>query len=121
VLWHLVLLTPRPDLTTAERRRFADAFRKAVSKIPSVRAVRFGRRIILGAGYERDAHGATFIAIVEFDDGAGLQAYLSHAAHEELAGHFGQSLSAATVYDFEMLAEDGMALRDVLEPFIEEL
>ena len=120
MLWHLVLLTPRADLTTAERRRFADAFRDAVSDIPSVRAVRFGRRIAHGAGYEQDAPAAAFIAIVEFDDRAGLQAYLSHASHQELARHFGQSLSAAMVYDFEILADKGLALREVLEPFIDD-
>ena len=120
MLWHLVLLTPRADLTTAERRRFADAFRQAVSEIPSVRAVRFGRRITHGAGYEQDAPGAAFIAIIEFDDRAGLQSYLSHAAHDELAAHFGQFLSAAVVYDFEMLADDGAQLRGALEPFVED-
>jgi hypothetical protein len=121
VLWHLVLLKPRADLTTAARRRFADAFRQAVSVIPSVRAVRFGRRVTHGAGYEQDAPDpAGFIAIVEFDDRAGLQAYLAHAAHEELAAHFGQLLSAAIVYDFEMLASNGTELRGALEPFIGE-
>ena len=49
-----------------------------------------------------------------------LQAYLAHAAHVELAAHFGQFLSAAIVYDFEMLAENGAELRGALEPFIGE-
>jgi len=121
VLWHLVLLKPRADLTTAERRRFADAFRQAVSVFPSVRAVRFGRRVTHGQGYDQDApDAAAFIAIVEFDDRAALQAYLAHAAHDELAAHFGQFLSAAIVYDFEMLAENGAELRGALEPFIGE-
>jgi hypothetical protein len=120
VLWHLVLLTPRAELTTVERRRFADAFRQAVSEIPSVRAVRFGRRITTGAGYEQHADAAAFLAIVEFDDRAGLHAYLAHAAHKRLAAYFGQSLSAAMVYDFEMLAENDAELRGALEPFIEE-
>ena len=118
MLWHLVLLKPRANLTTAERRRFGDAFRQAVSVIPSVRAVRFGRRVTHGAGYEQDAPDAA-AAIVEFDDREGLQAYLAHAAHDELAAHFGQFLSAAIVYDFEMLVENGAELHGALEPLIE--
>jgi hypothetical protein len=120
VIWHLVLLTPRADLPTAERRRFADAFRRAVTEIPSVRTVRFGRRVTHGAGDEQDGRATPFIAIIEFDDQAGLQAYLSHASHDELAAHFGRFLSSAIVYDFEMLAEKPAELRGALEPFIEE-
>jgi hypothetical protein len=41
-------------------------------------------------------------------------------AHDELAAHFGQFLSAAIVYDFEMLVENGAELRGALEPFVGE-
>ena len=122
MVWHVVLLNPRVDLPAADRRRFAEAFRRAVASIPSVRGVRFGRRITHGAGYERHAPDAgAFLAIVEFGDRAGLQEYLAHPAHDELAATFGQSLSAALVYDFEMLAENGSELREALEPLIEDL
>lgn len=121
MLWHLVLLKPRPDLPAAERRRFADAFRQAVTAIPSVRGVRFGRRTTHGAGYEIHApDAASFAAIVEFDDLAGLRAYLTHPAHEELGALFGQSLSAAIVYDFEMLAADAADLPAALEPLVDQ-
>jgi hypothetical protein len=122
MIWHVVLLKPRGDLRAAERRRFADAFHRAVTGIPSVRGVRFGRRTIHGAGYETHAADAgAFIAIVEFADRAGLRAYLEHPAHTELAARFGESLAAAMVYDFEMLAEDEGGLRHALEPLIEKL
>ena len=121
MLWHVVLLKPRPDLTAVDRRRFADAFRRAVTEIPSVRGVRFGRRTTHGAGYEPHAPDAgAFIAIVEFDNRADLQAYLRHAAHDELGALFGQALSAAIVYDFEMLADGSGDLRGALEPLIDE-
>jgi hypothetical protein len=42
------------------------------------------------------------VALVDFDDLAGLQAYLRHPAHEELGARFGQSLRSAVVFDFEV-------------------
>jgi hypothetical protein len=121
MVWHLVLLKPRADLPAAARRRFADAFRQAVTAIPSVRGVRFGRRTTHGAGYEMHAPDtAAFAAIVEFDDLAGLRAYLTHPAHEDLGVLFGQSLSGALVYDFEMLAADAADLPTALEPLVDE-
>ena len=120
MVWHVVLLKPRTDLRPDERRQFVDAFQRAVTAIPSVRGVRFGRRVTHGAGYERNAPDAgAFLAIVEFDDRAGLEAYLSHPAHQELGVAFGESLSAALVYDFEMLAENRGGLGAALAPLID--
>lgn len=122
MVWHLVLLKPRADLAAGGRRQFADTFRQAVSAIPSVRGVRFGRRLLHGAGYERMAPDAgDFVAIIEFDDRDGLQRYLAHPAHDALGAAFGELLSAALVYDFEMLAGNRGELIAALEPFIEDL
>ena len=122
MVWHLVLLKPRADLATGGRRQFADTFRQAVSAIPSVRGVRFGRRLLHGADYERTAPDAgDFVAIIEFDDRDGLQRYLAHPAHDALGAAFGELLSAALVYDFEMLAGNRGELIAALEPFIEDL
>jgi hypothetical protein len=106
MIWHLVLLKPRPDLGASDRRAFVEAFRRAVTEIPTVRGVRFGRRTAHGAGYEQVApDAADYLAVIEFDDRAGLETYLSHPAHDELGVCFGQSLAAAMVYDFELLAD----------------
>ena len=122
MVWHLVLLKLREELAAVERRQFADTFRQAVSAIPSVRGVRFGRRLLHGAGYERLAPDAgDFVAIIEFDDRDGLQRYLAHPAHDALGAAFGELLSAALVYDFEMLAGNRGELIAALEPFIEDL
>ena len=43
-----------------------------------------------------------YVAVIDFDDIAGLQTYLRHPAHGELGERFGQSLSGALVYDFEV-------------------
>jgi hypothetical protein len=103
VVTHLVLLKPRGDLSPDDRRAFVEAFERAAREIPSVRGVRIGRRIRHGAGYEQGApDAADYLAVLDFDDLAGLQAYLRHPAHEPLGARFGDSAAAALVYDFEM-------------------
>jgi len=99
---HLVLMKPRPDLPAVEREAFVAAFERAVREIPSIRAVRIGRRIVHGAGYEASSPHAEYVAAIDFDDLAALQAYLRHPAHEELGARFGTSLSWALVADFEV-------------------
>jgi len=99
---HLVLMKPRADLTLGNRQAFVDAFDRAMREIPTVRGVRIGRRITHGAGYEPSAPTMDYIAIIDFDDLAGLQMYLRHPAHQELGRLFGQSLSGSLVYDFEV-------------------
>ena len=109
---HLVLLKPRPDLSDAQRENLVAAFERALREIPSVRQARVGRRIVLGAGYEeRMPDTVDYLVAVDFDDAAGLAAYLKHPAHDELGERFGDSLAAALVYDFEDVGLD--ALRDL--------
>jgi hypothetical protein len=96
-------MKPRADLTDVDRAALVAAFERAARAIPTVRAVRIGRRVVHGAAYESSApDAADYLAIVDFDDLAGLQTYLRHAAHDELGARFRQSVSAATVYDFEV-------------------
>lgn len=106
---HVVLMKPRADLTAVARTALVDAFERAVREIPTVRGVRIGRRIAHGAGYEDSAPDtADYLAMIDFDDLAGLQAYLRHPAHEQLGARFGESLSAALVYDFEVGGTDAL-------------
>jgi hypothetical protein len=103
MLTHLVLMTPRPDLSVADRGALIDAFERAIREIASIRHVRVGQRIVHGAGYEATAPDiGEYLAVIDFDDLAGLQAYLRHPAHEELGARFGESLRSAVVYDFEV-------------------
>ena len=102
MVWHLVLMKPRPDLANEDRRALIGAFDRACREIPTVREVRVGRRMTLGAGYEAGVpDAADYMIAVGFDDRAGLQTYLRHPAHEELGARFRLSLSSAWVYDFE--------------------
>jgi hypothetical protein len=104
MLLHVVLFRPRPDLSDADRRGLGAALESALRDIPSIRRFRVGRRVVHGAGYEalmrEDLECA---AIVEFDDLAGLQAYLRHPAHQQLGTRFMSSLSASAMYDYEMV------------------
>jgi hypothetical protein len=103
VVSHVVLMKPHPDLSAADRDAFVVAFERAVREIPSIRAVRIGRRVTHDAGYEGSARDAAdYVALIDFDDLDGLQTYLRHPAHDELGAHFGVSLSSALVVDFEV-------------------
>jgi len=100
---HVVLMKPRADLSAADRGAFITAFERATRDIPSVVGVRVGRRVKHGAGYEAAApDAADYFAAIDFENLAGLQAYLRHPAHEELGARFGASLNSAMVYDFEI-------------------
>jgi hypothetical protein len=103
VIVHLVLFTPRVDLSPDERRRVASALAEATRGIPSVRRVRVGRLMRHGAGYEQtQASAPELAALIEFDDLAGLQAYLAHALHEPLATLLDASVSSMAAYDYEI-------------------
>ena len=43
-----------------------------------------------------------YAALFDFDDLAGLKAYLEHPAHEALATRFFEVLDEALMYDFEL-------------------
>jgi hypothetical protein len=107
---HVVLLSLKPELPHSERRALADAFVRAAREIPTVRGVRIGRRVTHGAGYEAGALPFEFLAIVDFDDLPGLQAYLRHPAHAAVGDQFGrifdvsegEARGEAAVFDFEV-------------------
>lgn len=104
---HLVLFRPRPDLSPSDRQGLADAFSTAISEIPSVRRVRVGRRVTHGRPYEQLMRtDYSYAAILEFDDLAGLQAYLRHPAHDALATRFFTAFEEALMYDFDL--KDGV-------------
>jgi hypothetical protein len=100
---HVVMMKPRLDMSADDRHALVASFERAIREIPTVRAVRVGRRVVHGAGYEQTAPDvADYLIVIDFDDLDGLQTYLQHPAHMEVGARFGQSLSAALVYDFEV-------------------
>ncbi len=112
MLWHVVLMKPKANLTAADRAAFAALFERAVQAIPTVRDVSIGRRVTHGASYEAGMPDtADYLAVIAFDDVEGLQAYLRHPAHEEIGVKFGESLSSALIYDFDLTAIGDVAKR----------
>jgi hypothetical protein len=112
MVFHLVVMKPRADLSPSERDRLVAAFELAIAEIPTVRHVRVGRRVTHGAAYEaRMPDAADFFILIEFEDLAGLAEYLRHPAHEELGARFNDSLAAGFVWDFEEAGLD--RLRDL--------
>jgi hypothetical protein len=99
---HVVLMMPKADLSDVERQAFIDAFEGAVRAIPAVRGVRVGRRVVFGAGYEALAPAVNYLAVIDFDDMAGLREYLEHPAHHELGAMFYRCLSTGMAWDFEV-------------------
>jgi Stress responsive A/B Barrel Domain len=105
---HVVLFRPRADLSSEARQTLAASFEAALSQIPTIRRARVGRRIAVGRPYESLMRvDYTYAAVIEFDDRAGLTAYLEHPTHEQLAAHFFSALDEALMYDFEL--HDGTA------------
>jgi len=115
VVLHLVLFRPRADLDAAGRQGLADAISAALHRIPSVRRVRVGRRVTHGRGYEQLMRiDYTHIALLEFDDVAGLKAYLEHEVHEQLGSRFFAAFEEALMYDYEV-GEGEEGIRSIAE------
>lgn len=98
---HVVLYQPRPDLTGEERARLDAALSTAIDGIPSIRRVTIGQRTRLGTPYDSMMSvDYAYAAIFEFDDEAGLHAYLDHPAHRELGELFYTCSASALAYDY---------------------
>lgn len=100
---HIVLFRPKATLTESERRALIASIEQASAGIPSVRRFRIGRAVANPPQYELQGFpDLPYAAIVEFDDRAGLDAYLAHQSHGELGTRFNASLEAALVYDYDI-------------------
>lgn len=101
---HVVLFSPKPDLSESDRRAVLDALSAAATGIPSIRRCRIGKRVKHGLpGYEQVMHDDyEFAVMFEFDDVEGLKAYLRHPAHLAAGHHFTASASKALAYDYDI-------------------
>jgi hypothetical protein len=103
MLFHVVLFRPRPDLTAEDRASLVEALESVLQRIPAIRRFHVGRRVTHGAGYESLMPlSLDYGAVIEFDDLAGLKAYLEHPAHLALGSRFMPSLEASAIFDYEM-------------------
>jgi hypothetical protein len=105
---HLVLFRPRPDLGAEAGGGLVDALSVALREIPSIRRAQIGRRVTHGRAYEALMRvDYPYAVLLEFDDQAGLRAYLEHPAHEPLASRFFEAFEEALMYDY--VVEEGDA------------
>lgn len=112
---HVVLFTPKRQLSREVRQTLAASFSAAITRIPSVRRARIGRRVTHGRPYEQvTATDYSHAAIIEFDDMDGLNAYLNDPNHDQLAALFFASFEHALMYDFD-LDEGARALQRLVE------
>jgi hypothetical protein len=103
MLLHVVMFRPRPGLATADREQLAAALAAAINLIPRVRGVGGGRRVPHGRPYEQLMRADySHIALLEFDDLAGLKAYLEHSVHDQLGRQFFAAFEEALMYDYEV-------------------
>lgn len=102
---HVILFSPRGDLSEAARRDLLGSLVAAAGDIPSIKRFRVGRRVKHGVpGYEqmmRDDY--EFAAIIEFDRLDGLKAYLAHPSHAAIGQHFTASASRSLAYDYTLV------------------
>lgn len=101
---HVVLYSPKPDLSDADRAAVMTAVSAAAREIPSIKRLRVGKRVKHSLpGYEqmmRDDY--EYAVFIEFDDVEGLKSYLRHPAHAAAGHHFTVSASTALAYDYEV-------------------
>ncbi len=104
---HLVLFNPRLTLGREQLRSFAKSVQDVCRSIEVIKRSRVGRRVTIDAGYSRVFGDKTyqFAAVFEFDDAAGLGAYLNHPLHHHLGRLFWETCESSVV--FEMEARDG--------------
>jgi hypothetical protein len=100
---HLVLFTPRADLSETQRTTIRDALQQAFSQIPSIRDYKIGRRLRLGTTYDRVAPlDFEFLVTIEFEDEQALLEYLAHPAHQSLGQLFYETSAHALACDFKL-------------------
>ncbi|MDO8794707.1 MAG: Dabb family protein [Vicinamibacterales bacterium] len=115
---HVVLFRPKATVSPEDRKALARAFENAVRTIPSVRRAVVGRRVRPGAGYEAlPQPDLQYAAFLEFDDQAGLQAYLGHPAHEEVGRRFFEVMEGGVVFDYEL--QDGKSVGEIVTNWLD--
>jgi hypothetical protein len=105
VIAHVALFRPRKDLTGDELGSFARLFQAACRGIPSIKAARVGPVLSIHAMPTHIIGDKTYSVVVclEFEDRSGLDAYMAHPLHTDLARLFWQYCEATVFADVEMV------------------
>lgn len=99
MIQHIVLFTPKADLSGDEKTSFADLVLRTLRSSFYVSRCTIGRRIQVNPGYERSFGDATYeyAAVMEFASEGALIAYLNDPAHAALGRAFWASCERTVV------------------------
>ena len=113
---HVVLFTPKSDLSEADSRSFAQSIVEVFRQIPVIERAIVGRAVYVKAGYQRNFGDKTyeFAAVVEFKDAAALLEYLNHPLHKELGALFWRHCESTVIVDIESADATSSAAVDLL-------
>ena len=113
---HIVLFSPRPELTPEQRRSLAITIRDTFAAIQVISRASIGRAVDLDPGYERIMGNKTyeFAAVLEFKSSDDLLTYLRDPRHGAIGKMFWELCERAVVIEVEMLRSDDPHLVDFL-------
>ena len=116
MILHVVLYQPKSSATRAELSELVHALEVASREIPSIRQVRVGKAVDFGFGYQNWPTDRNIgnVAVFEFDDRSGLEAYLAHDRHKRLAALFWRTCDQPTVFDVSAIDPTSGTLTDLL-------
>lgn len=103
MIQHIVLFTPKADLSAADRRAFAEAVLSTLKASPHIQGATVGRRMEVDAGYKRNFGDITYdyAAVLEFPDRQRLVQYLNEPAHAEVGRLFWERCERSVVCEVE--------------------
>jgi hypothetical protein len=107
---HVVLYRPKANLEKTARSALMEAVASARDEIPQIRRFLVGKRLLQGPQYQLgNFPDLPYAAVVEFSNREGLDAYLAHPGHQQLARLFNTSVEAGFIYDYEVVDAAAMA------------
>ena len=100
---HLVLFTPKRDLSADDSRLFAQSIVETFRQVGSLDRATVGRAVDIDAGYQRNFGDKTyeFAAVLEFLDREALLGYLQHQKHQALGRRFWESCESTVVVEVD--------------------
>lgn len=103
VIQHIVLFTPKPELTAFDLWSFAQEVVRVLANSTDVSRASLGRRKVIDAGYQRSFGDKTYeyAAVIEFNDETALVRYLNCPEHAELGRLFWDTCGETVVSDVD--------------------
>jgi len=104
VIAHIVFLKPKADVGSDSLRSFALSFDRVCQEIPHIKRARVGEVISQTSLPDSLLGGTTYqvAACLEFDDQDGLNGYMNHPLHAQLAKLFWEFCEATMFADVQM-------------------